>query len=92
MLRLVRDGERTSSELADAAGLSRPAASQHLRVLRDAGLVHVRVDANRRFYRADLEQLAALRASLDDFWGESLSDLKRAAESSRRRSRERGAG
>jgi DNA-binding transcriptional ArsR family regulator len=48
MLRLAWDGERTSSELADAAGLSRSAASQHLRILRDAGLVHVRAEANRR--------------------------------------------
>lgn len=80
MLRLVQDGERTSSELADAAGLSRSAASQHLRILRDAGLVHVRVDANRRLYRADLERLAALRASLDDFWSDNLTNLKRTAE------------
>ena len=53
MLRLAWDAERTSSELADAAGLSRSAASQHLKVLRDAGLVQVRVDANRRLYRVD---------------------------------------
>jgi DNA-binding transcriptional ArsR family regulator len=84
MLRLVRDGERTSSDLAEAAGLSRSAASQHLRVLRDAGLVQVRVDANRRYYRADLERLAALRSSLDDFWGDSLAHLKRTAETSTR--------
>lgn len=84
MLRLVRDQERTSSELAEAAGLSRSAASQHLRILRDAELVHVRVDANRRLYRADLERLAALRSSLDDFWGDRLADLKHTAESSPR--------
>ncbi len=91
MLRLVRDEERTSSELAEAAGLTRSAASQHLRILRDAGLVHVRVDANRRYYRADLERLAALRSSLDDFWGDSLADLKRTAEA-RTRSRRRRTG
>jgi DNA-binding transcriptional ArsR family regulator len=51
MLRLVWDAERPASELAEAAGLSRPAASQHLKQLRDAGLVSVRVDANRRLYR-----------------------------------------
>jgi DNA-binding transcriptional ArsR family regulator len=91
MLRLVRDGERTSSELAEAAGLSRSAASQHLRILRDAGLVHVRVDANRRYYRADLARLAALRSSLDDFWGESLAQLKRTAEAgTRERKRKTG--
>lgn len=91
MLRLVQDEERTSSELSEAAGLSRSAASQHLRILRDAGLVHVRVDANRRYYRADLERLAALRSSLDDFWGDRLDDLKQSAEMGPR-SRKRSAG
>ena len=91
MLRLAQDGERTSSELAQAAGLSRSAASQHLRILRDAGLVQVRVDANRRLYRADLERLAALRASLDDFWGDRLDELKRSVES-RTPKRKRSAG
>lgn len=91
MLRLVQDEERTSSELSEAAGLSRSAASQHLRILRNAGLVHVRVDANRRYYRADLERLAQLRSSLDDFWGDSLSELKRNVEASPR-SRKRSTG
>lgn len=80
MLRLAWDSERTSTELADAAGLSRSAASQHLKVLRDAGLVHVRVDANRRLYRVDPERLAGLRAFLEDFWGDHLDTLKTAAE------------
>lgn len=92
MLRLVRDGERSSSELAEAAGLSRPAASQHLRILRDAGLVHVRVDANRRLYRADLERLGALRSALDEFWGDRLGELKRAVESSTHRRARSSAG
>lgn len=93
MLRLVQDGECTSSELAEAAGLTRSAASQHLRILRDAGLVHVRVDANRRLYRADLDRLAALRESLDDFWSDRLGELKRAVEdTSGRRRRKRQAG
>jgi len=72
MLRLAWDAERTSSELAEAAGLSRSATSQHLKVLRDAGLVHVRVDANRRLYRVVPERLASLRAFLDDFWGDQM--------------------
>src|SRR5258706_311693 len=55
MLRLASDGERTSSELAQIAGLSPSAASQHLKVLREAGLMHVRVDATRRLYRVDLK-------------------------------------
>ena len=80
MLRLAWDSERTSTELADVAGLSRSAASQHLKVLRDAGLVHVRIDANRRLYRVDPERLASLRAFLDDFWGGHLDALKTTAE------------
>ena len=75
------------------AGLSRSAASQHLRILRDAGLVHVRVDANRRLYRADLERLGALRAALDDFWGVGLAELKRTVETgAARRAQRRSAG
>jgi DNA-binding transcriptional ArsR family regulator len=92
MLRLVQDGERTSSDLAEAAGLTRSAASQHLRILRDAGLVHVRVDANRRLYSADLERLAALRTSLDDFWGDRLTNLKRSVEQQTPKRRRRRAG
>jgi len=84
MLRLAWDAERTSSELADAAGLSRSAASQHLKILRDTGLVHVRVDANRRLYRVDPERLATLRAFLDEFWGDHLDALTATAEATHR--------
>jgi DNA-binding transcriptional ArsR family regulator len=87
MLRLAWDEERTSSELAEAAGLSRSAASQHLKILRDAGLVHVRVDANRRLYQVDPERLTRLRSSLDDFWGDLLGNLKQTAESLHRQGR-----
>jgi DNA-binding transcriptional ArsR family regulator len=75
MLELVWDAERTSSELAEAAALTRPAASQHLKVLRDAGLVHVRVDGNQRLYRVDLDRLAEVRSQLEGFWGERLGRL-----------------
>jgi DNA-binding transcriptional ArsR family regulator len=81
MLSLVLDRERSSSELATRCRLSRPAASQHLRVLRETGLVTLREDGNRRMYRAHLTRLAELRAMLDAFWGERLArlseDLKR---------------
>jgi DNA-binding transcriptional ArsR family regulator len=75
MLQLVWDAERSSSELADAVGMSRPAASQHLKVLREAGLVHVRVDGNQRLYRVDLERLSAVRSQLEGFWGARLGRL-----------------
>jgi len=80
MLQLVFTRERSASDLADAAGLSKSAASQHLKILRDAGLVHVRVDANRRLYRADVDQVARLAARLDKFWASPLGKLKTAAE------------
>ena len=91
MLRLAFDGERTSTELAQAAGLSTSAASQHLRVLREAGLMHVRVDATRRLYRVDLKRLSEVRRFLDDFWGDHLSDLATTAESIHRKKAKRGA-
>ncbi len=81
MLRLVWDDERSASDLADAAGLSRSAASQHLKLLRDAGLIGVRVDGTRRLYRADLSRVAEIAAFLDDFWATPLDRLRAVAES-----------
>lgn len=75
MLALVLDRERSSSELANRCRLSRPAASQHLRVLRETGLVTSREEGNRRLYRAQVTRLAEVRAMLDDFWGERLARL-----------------
>ena len=72
MLELVWDAERSSSELAEAVALTRPAASQHLKVLRDAGLVHVRVDGNQRLYRVDADRLSEVRRQLEGFWGDRL--------------------
>jgi DNA-binding transcriptional ArsR family regulator len=75
MLELVWDAERSSSELAEAVSLTRPAASQHLKVLRDAGLVHVRVDGNQRLYRVDADRLSEVRRQLERFWGDRLGRL-----------------
>jgi DNA-binding transcriptional ArsR family regulator len=75
MLSLAWDAERSSSELAEAAALTRPAASQHLKVLRDAGLVHVRVDGNQRLYRVDPARLEEVRRQLEGFWGDRLGRL-----------------
>lgn len=80
MLQLVWDRERPSSELAEAAGMSRSAASQHLKLLREAGLVVVRTDATRRLYRADLERVAEVAGFLDEFWAQPLDRLKALAE------------
>lgn len=76
MLELVWDAERSAGEIARTTGLSAPATSQHLRVLRDAGLVSVRIDANRRLYRAERARVAAVRAELEAFWGERLARLR----------------
>ena len=80
LLRLVLDQELPVSELAGRLGLSQPATSQHLKVLRDAGLVRGRVDGRRRLYRVDLEGLERLRRELDAYWGSALGALKQAAE------------
>ena len=76
MLALAWDRERSPSDLAKSCNLSRPAASQHLKVLREADLVSVRLDGNRRFYRARAERLAELQALLDEFWGSRLASLR----------------
>lgn len=85
MLRLVWRFERTSTDLAERTGMSRPSASQHLRVLRDAELVAVRVDGNRRWYRADRERLAHIRALVQGFWDDRLNALQAAAEAEAQR-------
>lgn len=74
-LRLLRQGEHTSGQIADACGWARPAASQHLAVLKDAGLVEVQVEGNRRVYRARPAALAELRRFLDEFWSDRLDTL-----------------
>ena len=76
MLELAWDRERSPSELAGSCQLSRPATSQHLRVLREAGLVSVRLEKNRRLYRVRADKLAELRAMLDEFWGSRLATLR----------------
>ena len=76
MLELVWDRERSPSDLASRCRMSRPATSQHLKVLREAGLVSVRLDGNRRFYRVQAGRLAELRAMLDQFWGRRLTRLQ----------------
>jgi DNA-binding transcriptional ArsR family regulator len=80
MLRLVLDRELPVGELAQRTGLSQPAASQHLKVLRDAGLVRGRVDGRRRLYQVDLQGLQRLRVELDSLWEPALLALKQAAE------------
>jgi DNA-binding transcriptional ArsR family regulator len=80
ILTLVRDGELSAGEIAAHFDVSRPAVSQHLNVLKEAGLVSERRNGTRRLYRARPEGLGELRAFLDGFWDERLAALKREAE------------
>ncbi|HYN67501.1 MAG TPA: metalloregulator ArsR/SmtB family transcription factor [Ornithinibacter sp.] len=73
LLELLRRGEHSVRELTDATDVTQPAVSQHLRVLRDAGLVSVRPQGTRRLYRVDLDGLAGLRAWVDGFWDDALA-------------------
>ena len=84
LLRLVLDQELAVGELAERLGLSQPAASQHLKVLRDAGLVRGRVDGRRRLYQVDLQGLERLRRELDAYWEPALEALKEDAEARNR--------
>jgi DNA-binding transcriptional ArsR family regulator len=85
ILRLVRDVERPSGEIAaQFPDVTAPAISQHLRVLREAGLVAERRSGTRRMYRARTEGLRGLREWLRDYWDDALEDLKQAAESESR--------
>ena len=70
--------ERPSAvgDLASAFPVSRPAVSQHLKVLKDAGLVMDRADGNRRIYQVNPDGLAALRAQLERFWSKALANYK----------------
>ena len=80
VLDLLREQEHTVGELVDALDMSQPAVSKHLRVLRDAGLVDVRVDAQRRVYSLRAEPLADLDAWLAPyrkFWRGRLAALQR---------------
>ena len=89
ILRLVRDTEQTVSDIAENFSVSRPAISQHLRVLQDAELVTARSEGTRRFYRARPEGMDELRAWMDEFWSHSLRDLKVEVEREQWNSRKR---
>ena len=80
VLNRLRRGNRSVREIADSMEVSRPAVSQHLKVLKTAGLVVVRTEGTRRFYGVDTHGLEALRNWLDGFWDEALLSFKQAAE------------
>ncbi len=81
--RLAR-GPRSVAEIAEGLPVSRPAVSQHLRVLKDARLVRVRSVGTRNYYEVDTVGLEALRKYLDRFWDRALDAFKAAAEKAQR--------
>src|SRR5476651_1714320 len=76
----LRSGPRAVGDIARGMPVSRPAVSQHLKVLKEAGLVTDRAEGTRRVYYIDPNGLAALRAWLDRFWGEALTAFQVEAE------------
>ncbi len=100
ILALVRDSELSAGEIAAGFEISRPAVSQHLAVLLEAGLLSERREGTYRYYRAQPQAVAGLRDFLNEFWSDRLERLKLAAELEQqrrgkrgnRRDRERGRG
>jgi DNA-binding transcriptional ArsR family regulator len=89
IIRLVWDSERSSGEIASHFDITGPAVSQHLKVLREAGLVTERRDGTRHLFSANRVEFQKLRDHLAWMWDDSLADLKRAAEAEMRKGRRR---
>ncbi len=92
ILQLVRNRELSAGEIAAAFAVSRPAVSQHLKVLGDAGLLTVRKAGTRRLYRVRPEAIAELKAFLDTWWEGGLERLKASAEAEAEEERKRNDG
>jgi DNA-binding transcriptional ArsR family regulator len=89
---MLRGGELTAGEIAAHFEVTRPAVSQHLKVLQEAELVSVRKSGTQRLYRLRPEHLAELHAYLEGFWQDGLDRLKQVAEAEERRLNARDAG
>ena len=87
ILRITRTDEVTAADIAARFDVTRPAISQHLRILTEAGLLCVRREGTRRLYRARPEGLAELKSLLEGYWADRLDDLRQEAEAE-----ERGSG
>jgi DNA-binding transcriptional ArsR family regulator len=85
----LKAGARSVAEITQGMGVSRPAVSQHLKVLKDAGLVVDRAEGTRRLYSIDTRAIEAVRRWLDGFWDETLASFKQAAEREATRERKR---
>ncbi|HEU4537068.1 MAG TPA: metalloregulator ArsR/SmtB family transcription factor [Polyangiaceae bacterium] len=80
VFRRLRKGTLSVREIAEGMAVSRPAVSQHLKVLREAGLVVVRTEGARRLYGVNARGLESIRDWLDGFWDDTLAAFKAAAE------------
>jgi DNA-binding transcriptional ArsR family regulator len=80
IVELLAAGDRSVQQLADALPISRPAVSRHLRLLKDAGLVADRAVGTRRLYRLHDEAIEALRAYLEQVWGEAAGRFRMLAD------------
>jgi DNA-binding transcriptional ArsR family regulator len=89
VLERLRGGARSVGEIADGMEVSRPAVSQHLKVLKSARLVNDRAEGTRRLYAIDTQGIEAARQWLDGFWDGTLAAFKAAAEQEARKERKR---
>ena len=85
IVELLRGGDRSVRELADALPISRPAVSRHLRLLKQAGLVADRPEGTRRLYRLDYQGVEELRGYLEQVWGDAAVRFKLFAENTSER-------
>ena len=76
----LADGPRSVAEISRGLPVSRPAVSQHLRVLKDAGLVFARPQGTRQLYQVDPSGIEEVRRYFDQFWGRALAAFKKTAE------------
>jgi DNA-binding transcriptional ArsR family regulator len=83
IVELLREGDRSVQELADALPISRPAVSRHLRLLKEAGLVTGRPEGTRRLYRLHDEGIDAVRVYLEQVWGDAAARFTIAAENTK---------
>jgi DNA-binding transcriptional ArsR family regulator len=81
---MLAAGPLSVGDIAAQLPVTRPAVSQHLKVLKDAGLVSEEAVGTRRIYRLDAAGVAALREQLDDFWNQALGGFRKVVERSRR--------
>jgi DNA-binding transcriptional ArsR family regulator len=82
---LVWSEDRTAGEVAAQFAMTRPGVSQHLKVLLDAGIVSVRAEGTRRYYRANPDRVREARVVLEQFWDDRLRRLKFLAEAEARK-------